>query len=735
MDITQSNSGSSVDNMAPVVADTLSAHDRTALFLASMMALVPAIGATSEAPLQDSLKSILVAFFVLTACWLHLWQIRRQHMAVDLHSVLLFPTLLAVYAFSSIFWSHAYLGGVETIRWLLFSLIILLGMHIITPSRLTWVAWGIHLGAVVASLWTALQFWFDFHFFAQGPNPASTFVNRNFFAEFVVCTLPFSVLLMICLKEKTSVFATALALGFNITALMMTGTRSALLALWLLIPLLLGIVWFVRAQISSSGWRRIHLIGVAATIIITVLGCGSIETHNARLLSESTKTTAIDRAFDRTFSLTQRSEYAKGSFSMRRDMWAATGRMVAANPLLGVGAGAWEVEIPRYQLAGSELETDYYAHNEPLQLIAEYGAVGWLALIGLLAYLAWAAYRTWSIGGDAGHAEKPLRALTLASLFALLFVSNAGFPWRLATTGALFAMSLSILAASDIRLSSSTPKAWLRFTWCPSLSLLSLACVSGGALLAIYIAFQAVTCETKIMQAIKTGLVISRSSHPQDSRWDAAKSEMLTLIRDGIAINPHYRKLTPMVADALASWGDWKNAIWIWESVLQSRPNVVVVMTNIARGYLQIGNPEKAREYLERAKRVQPIAVAVNSLEVTYLNQTGRSSEAAQRAQQLLAAGIVDRELVQTAYGLGTRLHRPDLAVLAMEAGIKAWPARAVDGWLKLGDIYASPDSRDDRKAIESYSRALAASSLAYRASVLAQIPKQYQTEVQQRQP
>ena len=105
---------------------------------------------------------------------------------------------------------------------------------------------------------------------------------------------------------------------------------------------------------------------------------------------------------------------------------------------------------------------------------------------------------------------------------------------------------------------------------------------------------------------------------------------MLTLIRDGIAINPHYRKLTPMVADALASWGDWKNAIWIWESVLQSRPNVVVVMTNIARGYLQIGNPEKAREYLERAKRVQPIAVAVNSLEVTYLNQTGRSSEAAQ---------------------------------------------------------------------------------------------------------
>ncbi|MBK6569060.1 O-antigen ligase family protein [Candidatus Aalborgicola defluviihabitans] len=700
-----------------------------------MMALVPAIGATSEDLLQDTLKSMVVAFFVLTACWLHLWQVRRQSLVINLHGVLLFPILLTVYAFSSIFWSHAYLGGVETIRWFLFCLIVLLGMRSITPARLTWVAWGIHLGAVTASLWTALQFWFDFHFFAQGPNPASTFVNRNFFAEFVVCTLPFSVMLLTRLKDKTSVFAVVVALGFNVTALMMTGTRSALLALWVLSPMLLGIVWFVRKQFASIGWRPIHVVCLAATIIATVLCFGSIETRNARLLSESTKTTAISRAFDRTLSLTERGEYAKGSFSMRRDMWAATGRMVKDNPFSGVGAGAWEVQIPRYQLAGSQLEIDYYAHNEPLQLVAEYGAVGWVALIGLIAYLTWAAHCTYTNTSDAGREEAPLRALTLASLFALLFVSNAGFPWRLATTGALFALNLSILAASDIRLTASAPKVWIRIAWRPTLSLLSLVFVTMGALLAIYIAIQAVTCEKKIMQAIKTGLLISRSGHPQDSRWDPAKTEMLTLVRGGIAINPHYRKLTPMVADSLAGWGDWKNAIWIWESVLQSRPNIVIVMTNVARGYLQLGNHQKAKEYLERAKRIQPSAIAVNSLEVTFLEQTGRSGEAAQRAQDLLKAGVVDRELVQTAYDLGIRLHRPEVAILAMETGIRVWPTRAVDGWLKLGDIYASPDSRDDRKAIESYRRALATSSPAYRASVLAEIPQQYRSEFQQRHP
>ena len=56
----------------------------------------------------------------------------------------------------------------------------------------------------MASLWAALQFWVDFRFFPQGPNPASTFVNRNFFAEFAVCTLPFSALLLARARQSAA---------------------------------------------------------------------------------------------------------------------------------------------------------------------------------------------------------------------------------------------------------------------------------------------------------------------------------------------------------------------------------------------------------------------------------------------------------------------------------------------------------------------------------------------------
>ncbi len=69
---------------------------------------------------------------------------------------------------------------------------------------------------------------------------------------------------------------------------------------------------------------------------------------------------------------------------------------------------------------------------------------------------------------------------------------------------------------------------------------------------------------------------------------------MLKQLREGIAINPHYRKITPMVADELARWGDWKDATWIWESVLSSRPYVVAILANVARGYASMGEPAKA---------------------------------------------------------------------------------------------------------------------------------------------
>jgi O-antigen ligase len=206
---------------------------------------------------------------------------------------------------------------------------------------------------------------------------------------------------------------------------------------------------------------------------------------------------------------------------------------------------------------------------------------------------------------------------------------------------------------------------------------------------------------------------------------------MLTLIKEGIDINPHYRKITPMVADELAKWGDWKNAVWIWESVLDSRPYVVAIMSNVARGYAQIGQNEKALEYLKRAKELQPKATSVNSLEVILLSRTGKEAQAYKQTKELVAAGTYDFDLINAAYVLGARAKDWPMAINALELRSERWPEQKADGLFKLGGIYASvAEIKDEDKALAAYRSALAATPEANRAALRAQIPPAYQARL-----
>ena len=182
-----------------------------------------------------------------------------------------------------------------------------------------------------------------------------------------------------------------------------------------------------------------------------------------------------------------------------------------------------------------------------------------------------------------------------------------------------------------------------------------------------------------------------------------------------------------MVADELAKWGDWKNAVWIWESVLGSRPYVVAIISNVARGYAQLGQNEKAMEYLARARKLQPNAASVNSLEIILLSRTGKEPQAYQQAKSLLAAGTYDFDLVNAAYVLAVRARDWPLALKALELRSKGWPAQTVDGWLKIGNIYASDtEVKDEAKALAAYRAALLAATEAEKNAVRARIPPGY---------
>ncbi len=704
--------------------------DWTALIFALTIFFAPALGVPHEEMLQDTLKSIVVAFGALGAALLFFWQQRNRRDGLRWHALMWLPLSLMVYALGSMIWSHTYLGGVEAVRWFIFSVLLWLGMNTLNRDRTMIVVWGIHWGVVVASLWTALQFWVDFKYFPQGPNPASTFVNRNFFAEFATCTIAFSALLLARARSSSQIALVAFTSAFVIVAILMTGTRGAMTAMWFQLLVLLPIIAIIyRRQFSFYQWdagKRIVAIGV---LLATVVGLGMISTNNPKMIEEHRGEGKGMTALERGFKRTARINIADGSLGVRFVMWKATARIIKERPLTGVGAGAWEADIPLYQAEGAQLETDYYVHNEFLQLLAEYGLVGWLFLLLLFAYLLRAAWKTLRDTSADGRAEAPMRAITLTALLALFIVSNVGFPWRMASTGALFALCLAILAASDARLGYRGYTSALRLNWRPAFSqgmaVGTMVCLA----LAAYITQQAAECESKIVKATKIALTISQSGDYHNPKWDKPKADMLRLIKEGTDINPHYRKITPMVADELAKWGDWKNATWVWESVVSSRPYVVAIMSNIARGYATMGNADKALEYLERSKKIQPKASSVRSLEVVLLSRTGKEPQALAMAREAIAEGVYDYDLVNAAFILGWRGGDTALALKAMDLRMKDWPNTQVNGLIQLGNMYTTALLKPD-KALELFKKAMELTPEAERKALLPQIPSAYWSKI-----
>ncbi len=706
--------------------------DGVALLLAALMLLVPAVGVPHEYILQDTLKSMMVALGALGAAWLLLWQNRQHRGVMQWHGLLWLPLLLMVYALGSMAWSHTYLATVEAVRWFVLALLLWVGLNTLSLERLPLLATGIHWGAVLASLWVALQFWFDFRLFPQAAIPASTFVNRNFFAEFVVSTLPFSVLLAAQARGTEQIALRVFTTAFNLLAVLMTGTRSALVAVLLLMLVLPVILFLYRDRFEFSGWRRFQKLLAVLILLGTVFGLGLMPTGNPQINAEKLGDTALQRSFFRASSLAKKSEYTSGSASFRLAMWQATGRLIGDHPLTGVGAGAWEVAIPPYQTQGTQLETDYYAHNEILQLLAEYGLVGWAFLLALAGYLLRAAWVTWRLGRrEPGGQEAPWRAMTLAALLAFLLVSNAGFPWRLASTGALFALCLAILGASDLRLAQGQCNSWIpRLPWRPRMRQVMLVLLTACMALTVWISLQAAACESRLVGALKLAIGINQSGDPMNPRHEVRKAEILRLVREGIAINPHYRKITPMVADELVRWGDWNNARWIWESVVASRPQVAALLANISLAYAQTGELDKARAYYERARAIQPQAPVVRSLEVLLLARSGQDVQAAQLSRAYLQLEQVELDLVNNAYLLGLRTRDWDLSIEALQQRRRRWPKLAVDSWYKLGQLYARPELHDEARALQAFQSALDATPASFREQVRQAIPQPYRSKL-----
>lgn len=706
--------------------------------LAVTLGLAPAIGAPIQEIYPDTLKSIVVALGSITSAilWARALQKNPSNAIFHWHQVLWLPLMLAAYALVSMAWSHAYFAGVQAIRWTLFSLITWVIIQTADSQQEHKLAIGIHIGATIASIWAALQFWFDFQFFPQAAPPASTFANRNFFAEFLVCSLPFTLYLFSLTQKPKTLLILGFNLAFNIIALMMTGTRSALLAFAFIIIFVLPLATIRLPELRTwRQWRASTKYQLAITIMSSIMILGLIPSGNPIIIKEQSLrgygTTPFERSFGRYLSLSDVTTNRDSSFGVRRVMWKSTVNMIKVNPIIGVGAGAWEIFIPIYLPEGSELELDHHPHNEPLQLTAEYGLIGIIFLTTLIIYIIKSIRKTGEALDPIKQREAPLRASALMALTALLFVSNAGFPWHLASTAAIFATCLGILAASDKRIEEENKlsKQSLKPASRTTLFFLNIG-LFVALITAIYTSIRTTQHEYAIIRAKRIGIVISDPNNKVKNRAQHYQ-DLLQNLRRGIEINSHNRDEVADVGEYLSKIGDWKNSVWAWESVLNSRPYVVAILANVSWGHAMMGDFNKAYEYLDRAKDIQPKARSLMTLDFLLLAKQGKLSEAQQLAHRLLDEGLDNQKFLEGSYILAVQVKDWPLAIQSLQRLATTSDKVAIDAWKKLGDIYANvPEVKNDTDALAAYQKAYDLVPAKHKRDFLRMIPVGFQQRI-----
>lgn len=714
-------------------------HDaRGAKLLALGLLVVGAIGAPQQVVLPDTLKSVVAALFALAALILFAWQLDGRKAGIRWSLYLLAPLGLTLMALVSTAWAPLTMAMTEALRWLLIGTIMWLAMNAFNRSHFVHLARAAQTAVLVASLFALIEFWFDPGWFPAAAAPGSTFGNRNMFAEFVACGLPFCLWRLVRQTTMQRALLHGVATGLSVVALMATGSRAALLgsiAISLLMLAYYGAGRMRGAFGAVSGRATLAAALLAPVVVVGALGW--IPTGNSHIITEHAEDrrglTPIQRTTVRLGSLVKEDTYVeKSSFGMRRSVWAAGWRMVTANPVTGVGAGAWNAFAPLYLPETLDNEVVWYAHNEPLQMIAEYGLVAWAALLALAALvltsLAAAASRLLKRDdADAGFQQ------WVAGLSVVAFAvgSMAGLPLHMGGTCYFLAIALGyLLAASPGRVLAWQPAAGGVASWA----------VKGGSAAAFAVALvmgiQGLRSDVHVQRASGwiNALALPANRQLPKEQANAIRANALAELRKGLDIYSDHGIVTIALNNRLATLEDPASVLWLSNLMLATRPHVMDIKCNMIRANADLGNFPMATSLLDAAHKSRPNAVCLPLSDFIVAYKQGRFPEALALGRKLIDGFDRDTEpeiaryVVDTSYRAAIRVPDVDAAVAILRVRGERWRELRASSWLLAGQLLASrAPAQVVPEAQEAFKQSLASTTNPQeQQSVMSRVPEPY---------
>ena len=218
-------------------------------------------------------------------------------------------------------------------------------------------------------------------------------------------------------------FAAAVGLGLLFGALLLTGTRAAMIAG---IAIVAGAALYAFAagiRVRQRTKRSVVAILAASIAVSALLG------HEFY-----SRTAALEAA-----SLTQ------FSLPVRVLMWRSALKTLAAQPVFGVGIGQFQYRVaefdPEAALPTNVGASRFHAHNQFLEMAAEVGVIGGLLFVGVFAVILWRAWKAFRASHD------PLLGGAVAGVVAFLITCLVGQPLFYNVVAYPFWMVLGVVLA------------------------------------------------------------------------------------------------------------------------------------------------------------------------------------------------------------------------------------------------------------------------------------------------
>ncbi len=441
----------------------------------------------------------------------------------------------------------------------------------VLTSFFSWLA-GI-LSAIDKSLHLPVREFFGIAHYGPNQRPFATFGNPNFFAGYIVISLP--IFFSMYLTERKG---WKLLFGLSILLLLLnlyfTATRGA----WggfIVSALIFALVY--SKQIGRE-WLQNFRKGKPKFLIPLLL----VLLLHFGLMSTSQKyKKAIEAGADKVHQiLVRRTE--------RLLIWRDTLVMGLHNPL-GVGIGAFHIYFPRYaspellKILPQDRFIVNYSHNEFLEIWSETGFIG----IGIFLWTIFAFFvqgRLLLQGNSRLESEKVLTVGWLASGAGILADSFVSVNMRFIITAVYFYFVLGLLASQckeDIKVA---------INWPGVLKLITIGLVFFMGLFSINGIIKPFRAHKLLAEEV--GFFEQKEVDPQKT---------IRALEETVRTNPDEALAYYRLGWVYAKEKNWGQAVKNFELACRLNPELAGARNNLGNIYFTLGNKEKAIENYKKA--------------------------------------------------------------------------------------------------------------------------------------